>query len=801
MAPTATILPGRAPSQLVGGWEAGLLALILLLFLGGAFVNPAFFGSTEALHAVLRDSSRVGIIAVGMTFVIVNKDLDLSVGSTYGLVAVVFARLFAPSFLDLDVVTSIVLCGLLGAAIGLVNGVLVTILKVPAFIATLTMLFIGRGFVLALTHGQSIYYPAKAAGYPLFFHLGETNFLGFNNQIVIFAVVAVVGAYVLAKTRWGYETFATGGNEQAAVYAGIPTKWVRIRAYLISSLCAALAGLMSAAQDKGVTPLYGVSGELIVIAAVIIGGASILGGRGRVAGSCLGAVLVVLLDKVLREGWPITRIIKVGDEEIAVNAVYSLPVGAVPVFLGLLLVIAVLIEPYVIRRQVPARLWAWLRGRPPPPAYEIGGIALEGVQTKGAMATDMALSASGLGKFLARRDALAIILTVVLWLTGFALRPDYWWNLSNSFAILLNYTELALITIGLTYVIAAGDIDLSVGAVLALAGSTAAYFLKVLGADPVTAVAMGLVAGMCAGLVNAVVTVGFKLPAFIATLGMFYIARGLAAWFVAGQQLTGWPEGYNLLGRKINDILLHFRISLPDGPLRAVAEVVSVQTIWMLLVALIAGIVLAYTPFGQKVYATGGNVRAAAYAGINTNRVRFISLMLAALCATMAGIINVAYFRSFNPVAGQFRELDAIASVIIGGGSIFGGYGTVIGALAGAAVITLVRALLQLNVQGFAMPQHWINVFIGLILIVAVLIDIWVRQANIFGRLRDSPRPPRASSGNHPCLTRPGQPRSWRCAASKRLSGRCRRSATSTSCSIPARSSAWSATIRPASRP
>ncbi|WP_183805408.1 ABC transporter permease [Mycoplana azooxidifex] len=736
MALTATKLLGRAPSQLAGGWEAGLLALLVLLYLGGAFVNPAFFGSTEALHAVLRDTSRVAIIAVGMTFVIVNKDLDLSVGSTYGLVAVVFARLFAPNFLDLGVVTSVMLCMLLGTLIGLINGVLVTILKVPAFIATLTVLFIGRGFVLALTHGQSIYYPAKASEHPLFFHLGETNILGFNNQIVIFGIVAVVGAYVLAKTRWGYETFATGGNEQAAVYAGIPTNWVRIRAYLISSLCAALAGLMSAAQDKGVTPLYGVSGELTAIAAVMIGGASILGGRGRVAGSCLGALLVVLLDKVLREGWPIIRIIKIGDDEVAVNAVFSLPVGAVPVFLGLLLVIAVLIEPYLIRRQMAGRFWAWLRGEPPPPAYEIGGIAIEGVQTKGAMATDMALSATGLGKFFARRDALAIILTALLWLTGLVLRPDYWWNLSNTFAILLNYTELALITIGLTYVIAAGDIDLSVGAVLALAGSTAAYFLKVLGADPLTAVAMGLLAGMAAGLVNAIVTVGFKLPAFIATLGMFYIARGLAAWFVAGQQLTGWPEGYNLLGRKVNDILLHFRISLPEGLFRSVAEVVSVQTIWMLFVALLAGIVLAYMPFGQKVYATGGNVRAAAYAGINTNRVRFISLLLAALCATMAGIINVAYFRSFNPVAGQFRELDAIAAVIIGGGSIFGGHGTMIGALAGAAVITLVRALLQLNVQGFTMPQHWINVFIGFILIIAVLIDIWVRQANIFGRVR-----------------------------------------------------------------
>ena len=127
-----------------------------MLYFGGALVNPAFFGSTEAFHAVLRDTSRVGIIAVGMTFVIVNKDLDLSVGSIYGLVAVIFARLYAPSFLDLGVTTSVILCLLLGTMIGLVNGVLVTILKVPSFIATLTMLFIGRGFGIALTHGQAI---------------------------------------------------------------------------------------------------------------------------------------------------------------------------------------------------------------------------------------------------------------------------------------------------------------------------------------------------------------------------------------------------------------------------------------------------------------------------------------------------------------------------------------------------------------------------------------------------------------------------------------------------------------------
>jgi ribose transport system permease protein len=149
---------------------------------------------------------------------------------------------------------------------------------------------------------------------------------------------------------------------------------------------------------------------------------------------------------------------------------------------------------------------------------------------------------------------------------------------------------------------------------------------------------------------------------------MFYTARGLAAWLVAGQQLTGWTENFNLLGRKVGDILSYLGLPPLPGVFRAVTDVVSVQTVWLAVVAVLAGVVLGYTTFGQKVYATGGNRRAADYAGINTARVRVIALMLSALCAAMAGVINVAFFRSFNPVAGQFRELDAIASVINGGG-------------------------------------------------------------------------------------------------------------------------------------
>ena len=238
-------------------------------------------------------------------------------------------------------------------------------------------------------------------------------------------------------------------------------------------------------------------------------------------------------------------------------------------------------------------------------------------------------------------------------------------------------------------------------------------------------------------------TVGFGLPAFVATLGMFYIARGIAAWLVAGQQLTGFPESFNLIGRKLDRRARAISTSRPrrarllcdlaDGAQRA-------EHLHGGAVAIVAGVVLGYTPVrASRSMPPAATVRAADYAGINTNRVRFVEpgLLRRSAPPSPASSTSPSTAASTRPPASSASS-TASPSVIIGGGSIFGGYGTVIGSLAGAAVITLVRALLSLQIirsdgTSFVMPQHWVNVFIGLILIVAVLIDIWVRQANIFG--------------------------------------------------------------------
>jgi ribose transport system permease protein len=732
-------LPDGPPllADLIGGWEIAVLVVMVLLYGAGALIDPAFFGNSKALLSVLRDASRFGVIAVGMTFVIVNRDLDLSVGSTVGLVAVVFSLVYAPTAADAPVWLAVLAACVVGLGIGFANGLLVTKLKVPSFIATLAMLFVGRGLVLGLTGGQEISYPGKAAA-DGFFWIGDTGLGGVNHQVWLLMVVGVAGAVLLGRTRWGLETHATGGNTVAAQYAGIPTDRVRTRSFVLSSLCATLAGLMNVAQDRTVTSQYGFGAELIVIAAVIVGGASIAGGRGRVIGSCLGAILVVLIDRVLREGFPTIRVINVGGVDMKVNTMAQLPPGAVPAFLGVVLLAAVLIEPWLIRSGALERAYGRIRRKLPPPGT-MGGIATVGVQTRGASGADV--PTTWLGRMLARREIAAVVLALVLWGIGAWLRPDYWASLDNSLNLMLAFTEVALLATGMTFVIANGDIDLSVGSVLAMSGAAAAFLMKEESASPALAAAAAFGAGTLAGIFNGLLSTKARLPAFVATLGMFYIARGIGAWLVAGRQLSGFPESFNLIGRKLIEVLAGSPFSPPPGTLvYRVAAAVSVQTLAMLTIATLAGIVLARTRFGYAVIATGGNRRAAEYAGINTDRVRCLSLVFSAMCAALAGIIYIAYLRSFNPSAGQLRELDAVAAVIVGGGSIFGGFGTVLGSLAGAAAITLIRALLSLQILlpsggSFVMPQHWVNVFIGLILILAVLSDIWLRQENLVGRL------------------------------------------------------------------
>ena len=287
-----------------------------------------------------------------------------------------------------------------------------------------------------------------------------------------------------------------------------------------------------------------------------------------------------------------------------------------------------------------------------------------------------------------------------------------------------------------------GDIDLSVGSVLALSGAVAAVIMKDTDLGAARGGRRARSPSACSpASINGWLTAYVGLPAFIATLGTFYWARGIGSSIVAGTQLNGFPESFNLIGRSLYRIARRARASRPQAAVwLAIAKAVSVQTIF---VHRGRGHRRhrarqdAVRPEGlrDRRQRARGEFRRHQHAARALHR-RWSS---PATCAAFAGVIYDAFYRSFIPTAGQLRELDAISSIIIGGGSIFGGYGTMIGSLAGRGVITLdPLAAVAADHPAGRQPRSCCRsngrtCSSARILIVAVVGDIWLRQNNIFG--------------------------------------------------------------------
>lgn len=246
-----------------------------------------------------------GLLAIGMLLVILNGGIDLSVGSTLGLSGVIAGFLMQGVQLEQfgiilypPVWAVVVLTCALGAFVGAVNGVLIAYLRVPAFVATLGVLYCARGVALLMTNGLTY---NNLSGRP---ELGNTGFdwLGFNRLfgipigVLVLAALAIICAVVLNRTSFGRWLYASGGNERAAELSGVPVKRVKITVYVLSGICAAIAGLVLSSQLTSAGPTAGTTYELTAIAAVVIGGAALTGGRGTIQGTMLGAFVIGFLS-------------------------------------------------------------------------------------------------------------------------------------------------------------------------------------------------------------------------------------------------------------------------------------------------------------------------------------------------------------------------------------------------------------------------------------------------------------------------------------------------------------------------
>jgi putative xylitol transport system permease protein len=276
---------------------------IFLAFLLLAFVlslSNEYFLTPGNISNVLLQTSINGVLAIGMTFVILTRGIDLSVGSVVALAGIVSAS-FATTSATAGVAggpypffVALVVGILVGLACGAVVGFIVSRFAVPAFVATLGMLSAARGMTLIYGGGKPV--PALT---PQFRWIGTGNVLGIPMPVVLLAVVFIVSWWILTRTRFGRYIYAVGGNPHAAQTSGINVTRIRFVVYMISGALAGLAGMMLSARTGSALPQAGIAYELDAIAAVVIGGTSLSGGVGRVTGTLIGALIIGVMNNGL----------------------------------------------------------------------------------------------------------------------------------------------------------------------------------------------------------------------------------------------------------------------------------------------------------------------------------------------------------------------------------------------------------------------------------------------------------------------------------------------------------------------
>ena len=270
----------------------GILLALLVLVVVGAVLSPAFL-TISNLANVARQASIVGIIGVGMTFVILTAGIDLSVGSIVGFAAITLASLMAAGVTwPLAVMAALAA----GAMVGALNGLGITKGRLQPFIMTLGMLVIARGVTMTITSGKPVPIGPAAADIAW---IANGNVLGVPIPLILLALIAAAAWFVLRYTPFGRDVYAVGDNLEAARLAGISTNRTIFSVYVISGICAAVAALIIVARLTAGEPRQGEGLELDAIAIVVIGGTSLFGGEGGVIGTLVGAAIVAAMNNLL----------------------------------------------------------------------------------------------------------------------------------------------------------------------------------------------------------------------------------------------------------------------------------------------------------------------------------------------------------------------------------------------------------------------------------------------------------------------------------------------------------------------
>jgi len=269
--------------------SAGLLLVLIIVFT----VSSDYFLTLSNFMEIFRDASVVGIIGIGVTMVILTAGIDLSTGSIMALVGMTMANIYRYTLLP---IWAMILAGILvGVLAGLFNGFIVTKLSLPEFIATLSTMSIFRALTYIISIKQNGLITSQALKARSFIALGR-SVGGIYYVIIVFLLLAVIGQIILKYTGYGTNLYAVGSNIKAAQLSGINTDRTRLLAYVVTGICSGIAAVFMTARLQSTTALLGEGMEFNVIAAVVVGGCSLAGGRGDIIGTVIGAIFMATLD-------------------------------------------------------------------------------------------------------------------------------------------------------------------------------------------------------------------------------------------------------------------------------------------------------------------------------------------------------------------------------------------------------------------------------------------------------------------------------------------------------------------------
>ncbi|WP_166356062.1 ABC transporter permease [Phytoactinopolyspora limicola] len=294
---------GELTKRIASRHESVLAIAICVLAVTFAFAAPSFF-SAGHMFSIMRSMIVIGIMALGLLVVLISGGIDVSVSAS--AVASMYVTVVTLTEIGYEgpVIIAFLMSATIGAALGLVNGVLVSLFKLPALIVTLGTLTLYRGALLAFVGTDRIMtLPAQMSDFGRSSVVTVSSANGaqapLHTGVVVLAGLAVALTLALRYTNWGRAVYALGGNPEAARRLGIPITSVRLSVFAVSGALAGVAGLMSATMIRAADPFTIVGSELMVLAAVVLGGASIAGGRGTVLGTILGVLLITLVDSSL----------------------------------------------------------------------------------------------------------------------------------------------------------------------------------------------------------------------------------------------------------------------------------------------------------------------------------------------------------------------------------------------------------------------------------------------------------------------------------------------------------------------